>query len=129
MSRLTFGAGIWAFGQIVDRYATDGYGPARSTTEMLRLAARVDGLEHLDINHPFVEPETRAKDVAAQLADLGLSARAVTPHIYTRDFVRGAFTNPDPAVRRKAKDRVRAAVDVARELEAVSYTHLRAHET
>lgn len=118
MSQLSFGAGIWAFGQIVDRYATDGYGPARGTTEMLRLAASVDGLECLDINHPFVEDTTTAESVATQLADLGLRARAVTPHIYTRRFARGAFTNPDPAVREAAKDRVREAVDVARVLDA-----------
>jgi len=31
MGKLTFGAGIWAFGQFVDRYAGDGYGPTRSS--------------------------------------------------------------------------------------------------
>ncbi|GAA4983744.1 TIM barrel protein [Yinghuangia aomiensis] len=118
MSQFSFGAGIWAFGQIVDRYAADGYGPARSTAEMLELAASVDGLDYLDINHPFVEDSTTAKSVAVQLNDLGLKARAVTPHIYTRQFARGAFTNPDPAVREAAKERVRAAVEVARVLDA-----------
>lgn len=118
MTRLTFGAGIWAFGRIVDRYASDGYGPERGTSDMLRLAARVDGLEYLDVNHPFVEADTTAESVARQLGDLGLKARAVTPHIYTREFARGAFTNPDPGVRALAKDRVRAAVDAARVLDA-----------
>ncbi|MEO3753159.1 TIM barrel protein [Streptomyces sp. B6B3] len=118
MANLVFGAGIWAFGRIVDRYATDGYGPERSTAQMLELAAQVDGLTYLDINHPFNEPDLAPKAVAGMLDGLGLRARAVTPHIYTREFVRGAFTNPDPAVRRAAKDRVRAAVEVAAELDA-----------
>ncbi|UUN30737.1 sugar phosphate isomerase/epimerase [Streptomyces sp. FIT100] len=118
MANLTFGAGIWAFGRIVDRYATDGYGPERSTAAMLELAARVDGLEHLDINFPFTEDDLAPKSVAAMLDGLGLRARAVTPHLYTRAFARGAFTNPDPAVRRAAKDRVHAAVEAARELDA-----------
>ncbi|NUS55040.1 MAG: TIM barrel protein [Streptomycetaceae bacterium] len=118
MTGLSFGAGIWAFGRIVDRYATDGYGPDRGTSEMLLLASQVDGLAYLDINHPFVESDTTAESVAVQLADLGLKARAVTPHIYTREFARGAFTHPDPRVRALAKDRVRAAVEVARVLDA-----------
>lgn len=118
MSALTFGAGIWAFGQIVDRYATDGYGPARTMTEMLDLAAAVDGLECLDVNVPFAEGVTKASEVAGLLAERGLRARAITPHIYTREFARGAFTNPDPAVRRKAAERVHEAVAVARELGA-----------
>ncbi|MDT0444712.1 sugar phosphate isomerase/epimerase family protein [Streptomyces johnsoniae] len=118
MANLVFGAGIWAFGRIVDRYATDGYGPERSTRAMLELAAQVDGLDHLDINHPFDEPDLSAASVAALLDGLGLRARAVTPHLYTREFTRGAFTNPDPAVRRAARDRVHAAVGVAAELGA-----------
>ncbi|WP_327581582.1 hypothetical protein OHA25_37140 [Nonomuraea sp. NBC_00507] len=67
----TFGAGIWAFGQIIDRYATDGYGPARTEPEMLDLAAAVDGLECLDVNVPTTL--TRA-----DLADRGLRAPART---------------------------------------------------
>ncbi|TYB52363.1 TIM barrel protein [Nonomuraea sp. PA05] len=115
---LTFGAGIWAFGQIVDRYATDGYGPARTMTQMLDLAAAVDGLECLDINVPFAEGIDKAPELARALADRGLRARAITPHLYTREFAKGAFTNPDPGVRRRAAERVHEAVDVARELGA-----------
>ncbi|GAA2863971.1 sugar phosphate isomerase/epimerase family protein [Nonomuraea rubra] len=115
---LTFGAGIWAFGQIVDRYATDGYGPARTMTEMLDLAAAVDGLECLDINVPFAEGISKASELAQALAERGLRARAITPHLYTREFARGAFTNPEPEVRRRAAERVHEAVAVARELGA-----------
>jgi xylose isomerase len=115
---LTFGAGIWAFGQIVDRYATDGYGPARTMTQMLDLAAAVDGLECLDINVPFAEGISKASELAQALAERGLRARAITPHLYTREFARGAFTNPEPEVRRRAAERVHEAVAVARELGA-----------
>ncbi|GAB2964742.1 TIM barrel protein [Streptomyces pseudoechinosporeus] len=118
MSRLVFGTGIWALGRIVDRYATDGYGPERSTAAMLELAAEVDGLDHLDINYPFTEPDLAPKQLASMLDGLGLHARAVTPHLYTREFVRGAFTNPDPAIRRAARDRVHEAVEAAAELGA-----------
>lgn len=94
MSALTFGAGIWAFGQIVDRYATDGYGPARTMTEMLDLAASVDGLACLDINVPFADGISKASELAGALAERGLRARAITPHLYTREFVKGLSPTP-----------------------------------
>ena len=40
MTAFEYGTGIWAFGQFVDRYAGDGYGPSRSTEEMLDAAAQ-----------------------------------------------------------------------------------------
>ena len=35
---MRFGAGIWLFGQFVDRYATDAYGPPVSTLEAIEAA-------------------------------------------------------------------------------------------
>ena len=40
MGKLTYGAGIWAFGQFVDRYAGDGYGPTRTSKQMIEDAAK-----------------------------------------------------------------------------------------
>jgi hypothetical protein len=37
---MRFGAGIWLFGQFVDRYATDAYGSAVSTIEAIQRPAR-----------------------------------------------------------------------------------------
>ncbi len=112
---MRFGAGIWLFGQFVDRYATDAYGPSVTTLEAIGRAGDVGDLEVLDINYPFSDGVT-VSEVKDALADNGLSAWCVTPHIYTRDFRAGAFTNPDPAVRTKALDLCEAAVGVAREL-------------
>ena len=39
-----FGAGIWHFATYVDRYASDGYGPARTTLDAIELAGQVDDL-------------------------------------------------------------------------------------
>lgn len=115
---LEFGAGIWAFGQMVDRYAADGYGPERSMREMIELAASVPGLVHLDINVPFAGTDVDADDVRKLMDDNGLRTRACTPHIYLREYSRGAFTNPDPAVRARVKDRIAEAIDAARVLDA-----------
>jgi L-rhamnose isomerase len=118
MSQLEFGAGIWAFGQFVDRYASDGYGPARTSLEMIQAAASVPDLVHLDINVPFDTPERTAQEIKTMLDDHGLKCRATTPHIYMRQFSRGALTNPDARLRAQALDRVREAIAAAQILGA-----------
>jgi len=115
---MRFGAGIWLFGQFVDRYATDAYGPPVSTLEAIERAGAVGGLEVLDINYPFSDPDITVEEVQRALTAAGLSAATITPHIYTREFVAGAFTNPDPAVRRRALALCEEGVDAARRLGA-----------
>jgi xylose isomerase len=114
---MRFGAGIWLFGQFVDRYATDAYGPPVTTLEAIEQAGQVGDIEVLDINYPFTAGVT-VDEVAAALSANGIGAWCITPHIYTRDFRAGAFTNPDPAVRRRALALCEEAVGVAKQLGA-----------
>jgi xylose isomerase len=113
-----YGAGIWLFGQFVDRYAADGYGTPTTTVQAIERAARVDGLRWLDVTYPFNGPDETVEDVAAALERTGLRAIAVTPHLYVGRFRMGSFTNPDPALRQAAVDLCRAGIDVARRLDA-----------
>jgi xylose isomerase len=115
---MRFGAGIWLFGQFVDRYATDAYGPEVSTIEAIERAGQVGDIEVLDINYPFSDPDITVEEVARALEAAGISAWSITPHIYMREFTAGAFTNPDPAVRRRALDICEQGVDAARRLGA-----------
>jgi xylose isomerase len=117
---MRFGAGLWLFGQFIDRYATDAYGPPVSTLEAIDRAGAVGDLEVLDINYPFSDPDIHVDEVARALESANLRPWCITPHIYTREFVRGAFTNPDPTVRRRALDICEQAVDVARRLGATT---------
>ena len=111
-----YGAGLWHFAQYVDRYATDGYGPPVTTLEAIDLAGRVGDLAVVDITYPFNPPTLAPGEVAAALGRNNLGAIGITPEIYTREFCRGAFTNPDAAVRARTFDLVSEAVGVAREL-------------
>ncbi|MCG5218243.1 sugar phosphate isomerase/epimerase family protein [Streptosporangium sp. KLBMP 9127] len=110
----TFGAGIWHFGRYVDRYATDGYGPPVDTLAAIDLAGQVGDLSVVDLTFPFDPPDLPVEEVRAALDRNGLRAIAVTPEIYTRRFVKGAFTNPDAGVRREAIELVSRAAEVAR---------------
>lgn len=114
MSSLTFGAGIWHFATYVDRYATDGYGEPRTILDAIELAGQVDDLSVVDLNYPFFGGQFSNEQVKAALEAQGLRAIGITPEIYTRVFAKGAFTNPDPGVRRLAHDLITEAADVVR---------------
>lgn len=104
------------FGQFVDRFATDGYGPKVTMPEAIRTAATVEGLVALDLNYPFWGRDVPLADVRSALDATGLRAQAITPEIYSRQFRKGAFTNPDPKVRQEAVDLVARATEVGLEL-------------
>ena len=114
MSTQKYGAGIWHFATYVDRYATDGYGPARTLIEMIDLAGTVDDLSVVDINFPFADPNLSLDAVEVALKRNNLSVIGITPEIYTRQFAKGAFTNPDAGVRRLANQMCNEAADVVR---------------
>ena len=102
----------------MDRYAADAYGPPVDTLQAIERAGNVDGIVALDVNMPWPEERLSVGDVKAVLSAHGLRANAITPHIYTRDFVRGSFTHPDAAVRRKTIDRAKRAMEIAHEMGA-----------
>jgi xylose isomerase len=106
------------FGQFVDRYATDAYGPAVDTLAAIDRAGEVGELVALDVNYPFSDPGITTAQVKAALERNQLQAIAITPAIYTREYQRGSFTNPDAAIRRKTIELAKRAIEVADELGA-----------
>jgi xylose isomerase len=83
--------------------------------QMAQRAAKVAGLTDLDLNYPdhLGEPP---REVARKLADAGLRVNGLAMRYYSApEFKIGAFTNPDPAIRRIAIDLTKAGIDAARE--------------
>jgi xylose isomerase len=113
-SQQKYGAGIWHFATYVDRYATDGYGPSRLLVEMIDMAGSVEDLTVVDLNYPFADSSLSLDTVEEALRRNNLSVIGITPEIYTRQFAKGAFTNPDPGIRRLANEMVNDAAKVVR---------------
>ena len=109
-----YGAGIWHFATYVDRYATDGYGEPRTILDAIKLAGQVQDLSVVDLNWPYFGGEFSNEQVKAALEEQRLAVIGITPEIYTRTFAKGAFTNPDPGIRREAHRLVTAAAEVVR---------------
>src|SRR6476620_8473255 len=82
--------------------------------DMAERASTVEGLTDVDLNFPDHLTEPPAT-VAKRIGDLGLTINGFAMRYYTNPaFKLGAFTNPDPAVRREAIDLTKARIDAPR---------------
>lgn len=104
----------------------DTYWPAQkgkpSLAQMVRRAACVSGLSELDLNYPdhVTEPP---EQVGAMVRDCGLQVSGLAMRYYGNPaFKRGAFTNPDPKLRREAIDLTKRGIDAARAMGAPMMT-------
>lgn len=98
----------------------EAFWPGRSdpltTLDLIERAATVEGLSAVDINYPQQAAGLDVSELRDHIADLGLVLNGYAMR-YNGDaaFIPGAFTNADPAVRRRAIDLTRRGVDEARE--------------
>ena len=123
MTKQQFGAGIWHFATYLDRYATDGYGEPRSVIDCINLAGQVRDLSVVDINYPYFGGTFTNTEIKAALDKVNLGVIGITPEIYTREFSKGAFTNPDPGIRKRTHELITEACEAVR-FHGASYVKL-----
>ena len=87
-----------------------------TTLDLIDRAATVEGLTALDVNFPQQTEGLGLPELRGRIADRGLTLNGFAMR-YNGDpaFRSGAFTNADPAVRRRAIDLSRRGLDEARE--------------
>ena len=93
-----------------------------SLAQMVQRAATVEGLTELDLNYPdHIGDDPLA--VGRTVADCGLTISGLAMRYYSNPaYKRGAFTNPDRAVRREAIDLTKRGIDAARAMNAPMMT-------
>ena len=90
--------------------------------QIIQRAATVQGLTELDLNYPD-HVGADPLEIAKVVADCGLSVSGLAMRYYTNPaFKRGAFTNPDRAVRREAIELTKRGIDAARAMNAPMMT-------
>lgn len=98
--------------------AWPGLGGKPSVLQLTARAATVEGLTHVDLNYPDHVGEGIVA-TATGIRDLGLQINGLAMRYYTEPaFKIGAFTNPDPAIRRAAIDLTKRGIDAARAMGA-----------
>ncbi len=90
--------------------------------QLVARAATVEGLSELDLNYPDHIADNPLQ-VAQVVRDNGLEVSGLAMRYYTNPaYKRGAFTNPDAAVRREAIDLTKRGIDAARAMGAPMMT-------
>jgi xylose isomerase len=83
-----------------------------TTVDLLQRAASVNGLNAADLNYPDHFDDTSPAELSAAMSGLGMALNGLAMRYYTNPaFKRGAFTNPDAAVRREAIDLTKRGID------------------
>ncbi|WP_244538389.1 sugar phosphate isomerase/epimerase family protein [Methylobacterium sp. ap11] len=111
---MRFATRLNSFASQPDAFWPKGHGKP-SPLEMAARAATARGLTDVDLNFPdHLGPDPRATGNA--IRDLGLTVNGLAMRYYSNPaFKIGAFTNPDPAVRREAIDLTKRGIDAGRE--------------
>ncbi len=117
MHKPEYACGIWAFGNLGDRFLLSGYQKDRGIEEQIRVAGNVPELCGVELNAPTHVNAATISTVKRALANAGLRCVAVGAEV-TADPVwkYGSLTSKDPAIRRRAIEEHKEAMDLAVEL-------------
>jgi xylose isomerase len=95
--------------------AWPGMAEKPTIAQLVDRASQVAGLTHLDLNYPDHMGDDPVS-LAKVIEDRGLRINGLAMRYYTNPaFKLGAFTHPDPGVRREAIDLTLKGIDAARE--------------
>ena len=111
-----FSAGIWAFTSAIDRFATAGYRDEPTLEQKIEMVGRTRGLDGVILRCSGIMNWDNVDKVERLVADNGLEVAQVDAVIFDRPYQLGSFTNPDPAVRKKAVAEAVHTVNMAKRL-------------
>ena len=85
-----------------------------TVAEMIAKAGQVGGLDAADLNFPDHFDHHSPQVLSRMLADHGMALNGLAMRYYTDPGFRlGAFTHPDPSLRRAAIDLTKRGIDAA----------------
>lgn len=88
-----------------------------TVADMVAAAGRVGGLDGADLNYPDHFAAHSPTDLSRLLSDHGMALNGLAMRYYTEPGFRlGAFTHPEPAIRRSAIDLTKRGIDAALEM-------------
>jgi len=108
--------GVWYMGSVYDRFVRDGYRPQQDMVTRIKAISKIEGASGIEIHYPTEINEGNIDDIRKVLNETGLKVVQFCPHLWVRpEWKYGAFSNPDPKIRKDALDLAKRAVDISRE--------------
>ena len=102
------------FSRLTDRFVPGGYCDGYEFNKKLEMLRAVDGIQGVALGWPG--PYESGAALKRTLAEHGLQLGTLDTDVYTeRRFKHGSLSNPDPAIRRAAIDRIKETIDAALE--------------
>jgi xylose isomerase len=116
MSELKFATRLNSFASGAHLYWPEQKGKP-TVPQMIERAATVKGLTHLDLNYPQ-HMTGDIKMMRQKIEDVGLAVNGMQMRWDAPEFKIGAFTHPDPKIRRQAIELTKRGIDAGREFGA-----------
>ncbi len=107
------------FGPTADRFNPHGYRDDNDIETKIRKASQIEGLDGVELHYPDMFAERAPIAIREILSAHHLECSIVSPTLSgDRTWKNGSLSNPDPGIRRRAIERVQAAMDAAVVLKA-----------
>jgi xylose isomerase len=113
---LKISVGIWYMGSVGDRFVKDGYRSQKNIIERIKLISEIEGVGGIELHYPTEINEDNIDDIRKALNETGLEIVQLCPHLWVNpEWKYGAFSNPDPKIRKEALKLAKHTVDIGRE--------------
>lgn len=110
--------GVWYMGSVADRFVREGYREQKEMVQRIKAISEIEGVEGIEIHYPTEINEDNIDTIRRILAETGLKVVQFCPHLWVNpEWKYGAFSNPDPKIRKKALDLAKRTIDISREFE------------
>ncbi len=112
-----YGSGLWAFGQVADRFNPRGYKFSLTTEQQIELAAKVKMLRGVELHYPTDFTQGEVEKIRGTLTKLNLEVPTICLNFFTEaKWQRGSLTSRDPKLRKEAIETAKEAMDIAPKL-------------
>ena len=115
---IKFGSVLAPFGNLSDRYVISGYKKVVPVVDMLKHAAKLEGLDGIELVGTWHVDDKNLNDIKKTIKELGLTVSCIVPDIWAQaKWGRGSFSVAHEPTRNEAIGEVKRAMDFAAELD------------
>ena len=109
-----YGVGLWVFGNLADRFNTEGYKPQLNLAQRISLASRVKAVKGIELQYPTDFARDQVKELKGIVEKANLEVAAINLNFYSDvEWQNGSFSHPDASIREKAIETTKVAMDIA----------------